>query len=86
MHYHKFPNLGEIIQGNLLIKLQKGLESKYFVNRYYKCNSTMKVNGLFAYKRKCRKCCVIYKVTCKCCGGFYIVNNQNNLQKELNNT
>ena len=33
-----------------------------------------------AYRCECRRCCVIYKVTCKWCGGFYVGNTQNTLK------
>ena len=49
MPYRIFTDLGKILQGSLVIKLSKGLESKYFINRECKCNLTMKVNGMCAY-------------------------------------
>ena len=33
MSYHKFPNLGELLQGDLVSKLRKGLASNYFINK-----------------------------------------------------
>ena len=33
MSYHKFPNLGEILQGGLVSKLRKGLAYKDFIDR-----------------------------------------------------
>ena len=41
----------------------------------------MKGNGRYVYKVECRRCCVIYKVTCKCCSDFYIGNTQNTLKR-----
>ena len=33
-----------------------------------------------AQKVECRRFCLFYKVTCKCCGNFYVVNTQNTLK------
>ena len=40
----------------------------------------MKVNGRCAYKGECYRCCVVYKVTCKFCDDFYVVDTQNTLK------
>ena len=33
-----------------------------------------------AYRGKCPRFCAFYKVTCKCCGDFYVGNTQNALK------
>ena len=78
--YHRFPNLGERIQVDLVIKLRKVLESKYFFNGDWNCKSATKVNGICSYKGECCKCCSFYKVTCKFCKYLYIINTQNILK------
>ena len=85
MFYHKFPNLGELIWEDLVSKPIKGLASKDFIFREYNFNSTSKVNAMLAYRGECCGYCVVYKVTCKCCGYFYVGNTQN-AQKNWNNT
>ena len=81
MSHHGFQNLGELIQRYLVSKIRKVLASKDFPHRYCNCNATMKVNGICTYKGECRKCCIVYKVTCKHCNDFYVGNNQNTLKK-----
>ena len=43
----------------------------------------MKVNGLCADEGYFCKCCVVYKVTCKCCEDFYAFNTQHTLFKRM---
>ena len=83
MYYHRFPNLGELIQWDLVSKPRKGLAPKYFVSRERNCKPTMKVHVRCAYKGECRRCCVVYKVTPKCYGDFYVGNIQNVLKKRM---
>ena len=47
MSYHKFPNLGEILQGDMVGKLRKGVGSRYFFNR--ECN--------FSFTTKAKETC-----------------------------
>ena len=68
MYYHQFPNLGEILQYDLLGKIRKGIGSEYFLNCEFNCNYTTKVKGKCAYGGECRSCCVVYKVTVGDCG------------------
>ena len=64
MSYHQFPNLGEILQGDLVGKIRKVIGSKGFLNRECNCNYTTKVKGTCAYRGECRAHFVVYKVTC----------------------
>ena len=37
MSYHIFPNLGEVLQGDMIGKLRKGIGSKDFLDRECNC-------------------------------------------------
>ena len=80
MSYHISPNLGEILQGDLVSKIRRKLTSKYFLDRKCNCKTSTKVKVRCADGGECQRCCVIYKVTCKCCGEFYVGNTQNALK------
>ena len=80
MSYHRLPNLGGLIKGDLVTNLQKGLSSKEFVDIEWNWNLTTKVNGMCANRSEYQRCCVFYKFTYKCCGDFYDVNTQNTLK------
>ena len=80
MSYPKLPNLEELLQGYLVNKIRRNLSSKDFLDRKCNCNTTTKVKGRCTYGGECCRCCVIYKVTCKCCGDFYVINTQNTLK------
>ena len=82
MSYHRLPNLGEILQGYLVSKLRNSLEYNDSIDIECNYNLTTKVNGICAYIGECRRCCVVYKVTCQCCGDFYVGNTQNTLKKK----
>ena len=86
MYYHRFPNLVELLQGDMVIKNRRNMAFKDPLDRECNCNTTTKVKVRCAYVVECRRCCDICKVTCKCCGDFYIENTRNTLKKESNNT
>ena len=86
MSYHRLPNLGELLQGDMVSKIRRNLASKYFLDRYCNCNTSTKVKGRYSYGGECQSFCVIYKVTYKCCGDFYVGNTKNTLKIEWNNT
>ena len=54
MSYHRFPNLGEVLQGDMIGKLRKGIGSKYLLDRECNCSSTTKVKFECAYEGDCR--------------------------------
>ena len=81
MSYHRFPNLGEVLHGDMIGKLRKGIGSKDFLDREYNCSSSTKVKGECAYEGDCRACCIVYKVTCKKRLSVYVGNTQNTLKK-----
>ena len=83
MSYHRFPNLGEVLQGDMIGKLKKGTVSKDFSDRECNCSSTKKVKGECAYEGDCRACCIFYKVTCKKFLSVYEGNTQNTFKKRM---
>ena len=80
MVYHKFSNLGKILQGDLSSKLIKRVKSLDFESLKYDCNSKTKTDGECIYDGKCRYSIVVYKETFKVCDKLYI----GNIQKKLN--
>ena len=58
MSYHKFPNLGEIPQGDLVGNIKKGIGSKDFPNHECDCNYTTKVKVTCNYGGECRACII----------------------------
>ena len=80
MAYHRLPNIGETLQGDIVGKLRKGIGSKVFPNREFNCNSTAKVKGTCAYRGEYRACGVFYMVTCRQHILTYVVNRKNNLK------
>ena len=53
MSYHRFPNLGELLQGDLVIKIRRNLASKDFIDTECNCNTNTKVKGKCAYGGEC---------------------------------
>ena len=62
MSYHCFPNLGEILQGDLFGNVIKVIRLKYFLNRECNYDYTTKAKGICDYGDECKACCVVYKV------------------------
>ena len=79
----RFPNLGEILQSDMVGKIRKGIVSKVFLNCDCKCKSTNKVKGTCACGGECRACCVVYKVVWRLCLIVYMVNTQNSLKNKM---
>ena len=65
MSYLRFPNLDEILQGDLLGKLRERIGLNNFLHRECNCISTTKLKVECAHEGYCRACCVVYKVTRK---------------------
>ena len=84
MSYHKFSNLREILSGDLVSKLLKGVESIDFMDRDCNCNARTKVNGVCAFGGDCRKSIVVYQAECKTCGHSYLGNTQQKLKTRMN--
>ena len=84
MSYHRFPNLSEMLQGDLTRKLLEGVESLDFVDRECNCRpSITKGHKLCPYQGHCRKSVIVYKVTCKCCNMYYIGNTQQQYKNRM---
>ena len=80
MSYHRFPNLGQALQGDLTSKLIKNVRSEDYADLECNCNSTSKVNGSCAFGGDCRKSVVVYKAECVDCGMCYLGNMQQKLK------
>ena len=50
MSYHQFPNIGEILRGDIVDKIRKGIGTNEFQNRECYFNSTTKVKGTCEYR------------------------------------
>ena len=62
MSYHKFSNLGQILQGDLTGKQMDGITSKDFEPIECNCHNSAKWdNGVCAYNGECRSSVVVYK-------------------------
>ena len=83
MSYHQSPNLGDILQVDLVGKIRKVIGLKYFLNHECNCDYTTKVNGTCAYAGECRSWGVVNKVMYKHYLSDYLVNTQNTLKKRM---
>ncbi|CAB9517283.1 expressed unknown protein [Seminavis robusta] len=61
MSYHRFTNLREIFNGDIMTKLNTGIVSLDFTTR--PCNCTNRLTDGCAYNNHCRKPIVIYEAT-----------------------
>ena len=82
MSYHRFPNLGQALQGDLNGKLIKNIRSEDYADLECNCNITSKVNGSCAFGGDCRKSVVVYKAECIDCGMCYLGNTQQKLKMQ----
>ena len=80
MSYHKFPNMGENLQGDLTSKLMEGIGLNDFQKLKCNCNKNTKMNGECIYGDNCRASMVVYKAESKCCGKVYVDNTQQKLK------
>ena len=83
MSYHKFSNLGKILQGDLTGKLMDKITSKNFEPRECNCHNSAKINEICACNGKCRRSVVIYKTQSKKTGCFCIGNTQQKLKARI---
>ena len=85
MSYYRFPNLSEMLQGDLSRKLLDGVESLDFIDRECNCRTgATPGQGLCPYRGNCRKSVIVYKVTCNCCNMIYIGNTQQQYKNRMN--
>ena len=52
----QFPNMGEILQGDLVSKIRDGIWSKYFPHHECNCSYKSKVKHICAYGGECMEC------------------------------
>ena len=83
MSYHKFPNMRELFQSDLTTKLTEDLKSMDFMDLPCNCSKRTTINVKCVYGGRCRHSLVVYKVTCKATGKFYIGNTQQKLKKRI---
>ena len=76
--------LREKFQGDLTLKIQKGLTSEDFGNTICNCQKTVKdENGVCAYKGMCNQSVIIYQVTCRNSGKIYIGSTQQKFKERM---
>jgi hypothetical protein len=82
MAYHRFPNVRELLQGDLNAKLNESIRSLDF--EVLSCNCRDKNDqGICKYKSKCRTPIVVYKATCSVTKMAYIGNTQQHPKKRM---
>jgi hypothetical protein len=82
MSYHRFPNLREMLAGDLASKQTEGVQSLDFMVRYCNCKDPTG-KGRCQYGNMCKVPIVIYKITCKMTNKIYIGNTQQNFKKRM---
>ena len=71
--YKRFTNLREKFQGDLTVKIQRGLNNADYADNGCNCYSNVKdENGMCAYKGKCNMSVIVYQVTCRNTGKIFI--------------
>ena len=83
MSYHKFNNLAEYLNGELVAKIGQGIISSDLMDRECNCYLPYKVNSRFVYEGKCRQKCLIYEVKLSMCDAIYIGNTQQIIKKRM---
>jgi hypothetical protein len=82
MSYHRFPNMRELLQGDLSKKLTEGVESLDFKVRDCNCRGG-RGPGKCQYGGVCRMPIVIYKITCTLTNKIYIGNTQQHFKMRM---
>ena len=78
MLYHCFPNLQELLIGDLQNKRMQNIKSIIYLHRKCNCNYTSKIYDKCSYNNGiCRKCCILYKLTFQICKVEYIWDTHN---------
>lgn len=78
MSYHRFPNVREIISGDLSNKILEDVESLDF--KTLECNCR---GGSCNYNNICRAPIIVYEVKCKITDKVYIGNTQQHFKKRM---
>ena len=82
MSYHRFPNMREMLAGDLSKELSEGVRSLDFEVRDCNCRGG-RVPGKCQYGDCCRMPIVIYRITCKMTNKIYIGNTQQHLKMRM---
>jgi hypothetical protein len=82
MSYHRFPNMREMLAGDLSSKLSEGVESVEFKVRDCNCRGG-RGPGKCQYGGYCRMPIVIYRITCKMTNKIYIGNTQQHFKMRM---
>ena len=83
MAYSRFPSIREKFNGDLITKINKGVECRDFMSCDCNCTCMCNVNGKCAYEGRCTYTCIVYKCTCKYCDYIYIGVTQNTLKDRM---
>jgi hypothetical protein len=85
MSYHQFPNMREMLQGDLFLKkLTEGIKSIAFKVRDCNCRGQRRQrNRQVSYGRFCRMPIIIYRNTCKMTNKIYIGNPQQHFKVQM---
>lgn len=82
--YSRFTNLEEMVQADLMSKIDSGIESIDLMNRPCNCSSTNKDdNDVCIYEGDCRKKVVIYGANCLICKSIYIGSTQGTVKDRM---
>ena len=80
--YKRFANIKEMFQGDLTVKLQRGLTIIDYGDPGCNCHASAKnAKGECAYNGRCNQSILVYEVTCKKTGKKYIGSNQQKFKK-----
>jgi hypothetical protein len=84
MVHKRHQNLKEMLLGDIQRKVSRGVVSAEYEKKTRKkkcnCRSSHKVDGQCIYGEECETCSVVYKVTCLCCGDYYLGKTQNSMK------
>ena len=85
MSYHTFLNFGQLLQADLIKKLNKGIHSLDYVDHVCNCNrNNLNENGECLYRGNCQRKFIIYKATCQTTNRFYVGSTANGLKTRMN--
>ena len=83
MSYHRFNNLGELLNGYLATKIGQGILSFDLMDKEYNYSLPSKVNGKCVYEGQLWKKCLLHQVKCSAFDAIYIGNNQQKFKKRM---
>ena len=63
MSYHKFSNVCQLFNGDLMGKMMTGIDDETWASRPCNCNWSSKINGACMYEGKCKES-VVVSFTC----------------------